>query len=318
MRSSHHAEASWRNPWSWGPRRGGGSPAARQLALRCLLLAAAAAALAPASASAQAAGPGGETVGPESPRHVWLDADGAPLPFQSDDEILEFLRTADVVSQKTTESGVTRPSKLLLERDGVRAHAILRWIDDEKRRTRIGERFYIRFVDRYASECAAYVLARQIGLDFVPPAVLRKVGRNPGSVQIWVEKARDETAADFRPPSPVAWVKQVWDQDLFDNLILNVDRNASNILVGDDYTLWAIDHTRAFQPQAQLLSPEKLEKINRAVWDRLGAIGDDELKDLVREYLDTEQLNTLVQRRALLAEHVQRLVTERGGAAVFY
>ena len=29
---------------------------------------------------------------------VWLDADGNPLPFQTDEEILEFLRTADVVS----------------------------------------------------------------------------------------------------------------------------------------------------------------------------------------------------------------------------
>ena len=56
----------------------------------------------------------------------WTDADGKPLPFRSDEELLEFLRAAEVKSEERLSSGVTFPTKLLLEKDGVRAHAIFR------------------------------------------------------------------------------------------------------------------------------------------------------------------------------------------------
>ena len=36
---------------------------------------------------------------------------------------------------------------------------------------------------------------------------------------------------------------------LFDQLIANTDRNLGNLLIGNDWTIWAIDHTRAFRTQ---------------------------------------------------------------------
>jgi hypothetical protein len=152
----------------------------------------------------------------------------------------------------------------------------------------------------------------------VPPTVIRRIGPKEGSLQIWVEGARDETASDFRPHSPIRWMKQLWEMDLFDNLILNADRNSTNILAGQDYEFWLTDHGRAFQPMAELLSPEKLKMINRQIWDRLQALSDEELKDIVRKHLDTEQLHTLVKRRELLVELVEGLVAEKGEAKVFY
>jgi hypothetical protein len=279
-----------------------------------LLVFVAAAALAPPAALAQATAP----VAAEKPRSVWVDPEGAPLPFASDDELMEFLRTASVVSRKTTETGITKPWKLLLEKDGIRAHAIFRYVEVEKKQTRVSDRTFLRFRDSAACECAAYVLARALGLDNVPPAVPRTLRMKEGSVQIWVEDARDQKAGDFRPPNISAWVKQLWDMGLFDNLILNVDRNIGNQKVSQDYKLWLIDHTRAFQPKGELLTPEKLRKINRQAWDRLQAMSDDELQDLVRDYLDGGQVQALVQRRQLLVELVTGLVEELGEDVVFY
>jgi hypothetical protein len=105
---------------------------------------------------------------------------------------------------------------------------------------------------------------------------------------------------------------------LFDNLILNVDRNASNVIVSQGYKLWLVDHTRAFQPKNELLAPEKLRRVNRQVWDRLQAMSDDELKDLVREHLDGGQLQALVRRRRLLVERVRGIVDDLGEDIVFY
>jgi hypothetical protein len=278
---------------------------------RLLLLAGMCAALAPIAAARKAAAP-------PAPRHVWLGPSGAPLPFADDDEVLDFLRTARVVSRKTLGEGINHEQKLLLEKGGIQAHAIFRTVHVELRRRRVAGRYYARFLDDYAHECAAYRLARRLGLDDVPPAVLRRIDSTPGSVQIWVEGARDETAAGFRPPHPLAWVKQVWDRLLFDLLILNVDRNPGNVLAGPDYRLWLFDHGRAFEPQGVLLEPDALQRVNRRAWERLRGMSDEELKDVVREFLDAEQLNALVARRALLVERVERLVSEQGEAAVFY
>ncbi len=284
---------------------------ARRLGL-FLLVAGTALALPAASAQATA------SEAAEKPRSVWVDPEGAPLPFGSDDELMEFLRTASVVSQATTGTGINNAQKLLLEKDGVQAHACFREVEKEEEQVSVGGHLYLRFRDSYACECAAYALSRALGLDSVPPAVPRTMRRTKGSVQIWVEGERDETAGEFRPPNISAWVKQVWDMELFDNLILNADRNAGNILVGQDYKLWLIDHTRAFQPQGELLAPEKLRRINRQALDRLQAMSDDELKDLVREYLDAGQLNALVRRRQLLVELVRGLVDDLGEDVVFY
>jgi hypothetical protein len=254
----------------------------------------------------------------DTPGHVWLGPDGKPLPFRTDGEVLEFLRDGRVVGREKAPGGINRPDVLLLERDGVRARAIFRTARQEKRRTRIAGRYYVRFVDSYTHEGAAFVLAEHLGFDFVPPVVDRRVDSTEGTLQIWVEGTIDWTAADFRYPSPMVWVKKGWDRDFFDNLILNTDRNMGNILVGPDYEIWLIDYTRAFQPQAELLDPEKLTRVPRTAWDRLQATSDEELKDLVREYLDTEQLQALVARRSLLVKHVARLVEEHGEADVFY
>jgi len=280
--------------------------------LLCLLLACSVTAFAQPAVAAPR-----EAVPSESLTGAWMGPDGEPLPFQNHGEVLEFLRTAQVVNRKPAPEGINKPAVLTLEANGVRARAVLREVASEKKRIRIGERFYFHFFDSYANECAAYELARQLGLGFVPPVVPRGIGR-PGSVQLWIEGGRDASDKSFRPRSPMGWMKQVWDKDLFDNLILNVDRNPGNMLVGPDDELWLIDHTRAFQPNAELLAPEALQKINRKVWDRLEAMSDDELKDVVREFLSTDQLAGLLKRRELLQEKVGELVAKSGEDAVFY
>ncbi len=137
-------------------------------------------------------------------------------------------------------------------------------------------------------------------------------------MQIWVEKARDHSAEDFSPPSPIAWVRQVWGMAAFDNLAFNADRNAGNILAGEHYRLWLIDHTRAFQPRGELLSPDRVTHVSRRAWTRLLETSGDELADATREYLDPGQVVALKTRRDLLVEHIQALIDERGEAAVLF
>ncbi|MCG6925327.1 MAG: hypothetical protein LJF30_08460 [Acidobacteria bacterium] len=264
----------------------------------------------PGTASAQ-----DPAVAAERPSHIWRDVEGQPLPFQSDAEILEFLRTAEVKERKRTDTGVAGAEKLLLEKDGTRAHACFRVVDIEKNNVTYG-RFYFDFRDSYRHECAAYELARWLGLDFVPPTVLRRVDGKDGSVQIWLENALGSQG--FEPPDVRAWTSQVWDKDLFDNLILNVDRNLGNVLRDEQYKLWLIDHTRAFQPERELPNPEALARVRRQIWDRLLETTKEDLKELLGDYLDGKQLTSLAKRREALIKHVRGLIAERGEDAVLY
>ena len=42
----------------------------------------------------------------------WLDPDGKPLPFQSNVEVEEFLRTAEIVSRERVGAGLNNPLKV--------------------------------------------------------------------------------------------------------------------------------------------------------------------------------------------------------------
>jgi len=259
-----------------------------------------------------------DTASGEISRHVWLDAEGETLPFQGNTEIEGFLREARVVEREAIGVGINRMDRLLVERDGVRAHAVFRTVESVEENISIGGRLYLRFKDSWANECAAYAVAQLFGMDNVPPTVRRHLDRQQGSMQIWVEKARDHTAEDFRPTSPIAWVKQTWGMFAFDNLIFNADRNAGNILAGEHYRLWLVDHTRAFQPRTELLSPERVVRLSRRAWARLLETSEDQLADATREFLDPDQVIALKERRKRLVDHIQKLIDTQGEEAILY
>jgi hypothetical protein len=248
---------------------------------------------------------------------VWKSPEGKPLPFDNEEKVLDFLRTAEVVESTDIPVGITRPLRLILEKDGVRARAAFRYEEVDRRNVSIEGRHYRRFRDSCRFECAAYRLSRLLGLDKVPPTTDRKFQGRSGSVQIWVEGSLDERAGDFKPPRPLDWVRQTWDRDFFDNLILNVDRNSTNVVVDPSYRLWLIDHTRAFQPVPELLDPEGVTRVNRVMWARLKGLDEATLHGALGLYLDGEEMMCLLRRRELLIEHVDRLVAERG-EGVFY
>lgn len=247
----------------------------------------------------------------------YLGPGGEPLPFASDDEVLDFLRTAEVIHEEVLEEGRNGTLKVLLERDGVRAHAAFRTVSFTRANLEVGERVFSEFRDSHRYECAAYELSRMLGLGRVPPVVPRTLKGQEGSLQLWIERAKDETSERFRPPEAGRWARQLWSMYLFDNLVFNIDRNSGNILVDSRYDLWLIDHTRAFQLIPELLD-ERVIRVERSVWKRLEALNDYELQLRLGEHLDARELRALARRCELLVAHIKKLLLERGEALVLY
>jgi hypothetical protein len=257
-----------------------------------------------------------------APRRTWKGPDGQPLPFQSDEELLEFLKTAKVVEIKGIPEGITAPQKVLLEKDGVQAHAVFRAIDMEKLNYNTGTSVDMLFRDHYIFEPAAYHLSLLLGLDNVPPATTRSVGGRSGSIQIWLEGAMNETARRKRglqAPNKQYWGKQLQTMHLFDTLIYNMDRNSGNILVGPDWKVWFIDHTRAFRRYEDLKDAKKLvQNCERGLLERLRKLDPDEVKTKLSPYLRPNEIKAIMKRRDQLVRYLDGLIAKKGENRVLF
>jgi len=250
---------------------------------------------------------------------VWRDVDGRPLSFQGDEELVAFLREAEIVHVEELGSGSTNPKKVVLERGGVRAHAIFRDVDLEVRRIWHGDRFHMFFHDKAVAEVAAYRLARLLGLDTVPPAVVRSLGGQRGSLQMWLEGAmtnRQRLERRLRPPRPGRWFRQVRRLHVFDNLIYNDDRHQGNLLVDERWKLWMIDHTRAFQRDPRLRDPERITHVDADMWRRLRVLPEEAFRSALDGLLSGGEIDALLERRARLVTLVNELIASRGESAV--
>ena len=274
------------------------------------------AAPAPAPAAVAQAPPGATTA------FRWVDPDGKPLPFQSEEELLVFLRTAEVKSQKHLSTGVTFPTKVLLEKDGVRANAVFKDVNEERSTPTFGGgRDDLYFKDSYIYEPAGYQMSLLLGLDNVPPTTLRKLDRRNGSIQIWVEHAtnggtlmKDKVA----PPDEQRWNKQLQMMNVFDALIYNTDRNSGNFIVTPDWKLWMIDHTRAFRRNPTLQNPDGITQCERGMYQHLKALDEATIRERLKEYLSVFEMDALLKRRVLLLERLDKLIAERGADKVLY
>jgi hypothetical protein len=252
----------------------------------------------------------------------WMGADGKPLPFESEEDVLEFLRTAKVVTIEDIPRGVTHPRKVVLEKDGIRMNACFRDVDIFKpifRDPRTGPKRNFR--DYHGYECAAYELSRLIGLDKVPPVVPRTINRTKGTLQAWVENAMlelDRQKKKIQPPNRWRWMMESQLREIFDQLIGNDDRNQGNLLIDRDWCCWLIDHTRAFRSFTKLRKPEVIRYCERRVWERLQNLDETEISERLSPFLNEKERNAVMKRRAALVKHIQHLIDERGEGKVLF
>ena len=277
---------------------------------------------APTGDPSNRAKPAPDQVGLIPGRGAWLGADGKPLPFVSDEQVIGFLRTARVVSRKHTEVGVTRPYKVLLERDGLEMHAVFRDVSVHQRMVRMSDgSTKLNFRDESLFELAAYRLSRLLGLDNVPPVVERRIGDRKGTLQAWVEGAmteKERREKGLQAPNPLQWVRQVQVMSLFDDLICKQDRNTGNVLIDAAWKLWMIDHTRAFCRNKEPKTSQDIRSCPTGMWERLQKLDKDVVRKQMSGILLLAEVNGLMDRRDRLVELLQKLIDEKGERAVLF
>lgn len=263
----------------------------------------------------------GAAVTPAAARGPWRGPGGEPLPFHTEDEVLAFLRQAEVVQKKEIPQGVNKPLKVRLRRAGVEANAVFRTVNLKKARHETGGEIILDFHDSYVYECAAYQVNRLLGLDHVPPCVLRSLGRRKGTMQLWIEDAMTEEERrrkNIQPPVAIDWVRQQQTMRIFDGLIYNFDRNQGNMLIDRDWKLWFIDHTRSFHKSTRVEDLERITWVERGLWEKLRSLARSQLEERLGGMIESERIDAVLERRDVLVRHLEKRIAELGEGVVVY
>lgn len=246
--------------------------------------------------------------------------DGSELPLRDNAEIERALSEGSIEEISVLSTGTTGVERLVLKYGDVRLRAAFRHVDQYERNIRLRDgTAFAGFYDRYSAECAAYELSLMLGLDMIPPAVIRRVDGRPGSLQLWVEEAMTEgerATQNLQPPQAMVWRRQQATMRAFDALVHNSDRNTGNSLIDENWNLWLIDHSRTFQIPRGSVEFSGLSQIPGFLYDAIAALEESAVRERLGDYLERPQISALWERREQLLEHFDRLIEERGRGAV--
>jgi hypothetical protein len=238
------------------------------------------------------------------------------------EQIKQFLLTAKVVGSRDAKKGITGTKRLTLSDGTVTHDASFQSIDEHKSEKQVGMGTEMNFVDSYKYNIAAYALAELLGMDdMLPVYVERKWHGETGSLSWWLPVKMDDAERfkkKLEPPDPDKWNRQMHRIRVFDELVYDSDPNLTNVLIGEDWTVWRIDFSRAFRRNKDLRGPKNLVKCDRQLFEKLKALKADELTEKTKPYLTKDEVNGVMARRDKIVATFQTLIAEKGENEVLY
>ncbi len=247
---------------------------------------------------------------------VLVGALSTPVAAQFTDEELaqretweEFLASAEIVeSEQMGESeGVTRPWKLLLRGGGVESKAV--WKNVEGRKG--------GFWECWKCEMAAYRMDKYLGVNAVPPAIVRRF-KGDGAIVLWIDtwmdgRTKQEEKIPVAGPRIGHWNERTALQRAFDNLIGNIDRHLGNVLITEDWRIILIDHTRAFRSDKKSMKKllyvgkeKPMKRLPRNFVEKVKALDEATLREVVGDSLNDKEITAVLARRVLLLDEIEK------------
>jgi len=225
-------------------------------------------------------------------------------------EFEEFLASAKLDRVEEMPVGVTKPLRGYFAAGGLLESMSFKGIQPGR---------YNGFWESYRSEIAAYELDKLLELQMIPPTVEKRVEGSLGAAVMWVKpvKSFKEMGGPPTPPGVhmARWNKQILRAKMFDCLIYNKDPNLGNWLVDPAWNLIVIDHTRAFTADKKFA--HDLQRVDSELWQRMKALTEEQLTEALGKWIDKRGIRGMLARRDMMQAHIDKLVAEKGEAAVF-
>ena len=96
----------------------------------------------------------------------------------------------------------------------------------------------------------------------------------------------------------------------------DADRNKTNMLYTSGWKLYMVDFTRAFRMWDRLQHPGRLGTIDGWLFERLKALTDAAINQVLRPLLTDFEVSAVRKRRDRLVGHFEDLIEQKGEALV--
>jgi len=251
-------------------------------------------------------------------------ASAADIDFRtySDAEKEKFLLSAKIVSASEIGHGVTHPVKVQMELAGVIHDASIQIIDKEMPDFFGTDGTRVSMRDSWRFNIGAYKIDRLLGLNMVAVAVQRAYLSKPAGFSWWVDDVMFEEAErikkDIAPPDPESFDRQRSLTYVFDELILNIDRNLSNLLITKGWKLALIDHSRSFTAYRGIRNKENLKRCSRSLFEAMKTLASASVAKATGAYLVGSERDALLSRRDRIVEFFQARIKEKGEENVLF
>jgi hypothetical protein len=236
-------------------------------------------------------------------------------------EMEAFLSKGSINHRRDAGAGVTGSSRVTLSDGRITHDAHVQAVDIARSVFDAGKATELNFKDTYRYNIAGYRLAQAIGLQTVPMSVERNVEGKPAAVTWWVDDVMMDEKGRLNKktvgPDPQRFAKQIQVMKIWDELIQNKDRNQGNLLWTSDWTLWLIDHTRAFRLDKKLQNPNDLTRCERSLLDGLRRLTAESLAKAVGASLTRAEQEAVMARRDLLVKHFEERMAKLGEGILF-
>lgn len=176
--------------------------------------------------------------------------------------------------------------------------------------------------DSWRYNIAAYRVDRLLELNMVAVAARRPLRGKPGAISWWVDDVMfeevDRIKKGIEAPNPEEFDRQRAVSRVFDELIINIDRNLSNLLITKSWRLALIDHSRAFVAYHGIRNEANLTRCSRALLEKLKALTSQAVARVADSYLTTAEIQALIARRDRLVDFFEKASREKGEANVMF
>jgi hypothetical protein len=240
----------------------------------------------------------------------------------SKEEMEAFLLKGKITRTRDAGGGVTASARGTMT-DGRITHDVhIQNVDISQSVFEAGKSTELNFKDNFKYNVAGYRLAQLLGLNTVPMSVERVVNGKDSAVTWWVDDVKMDEKERMKKktlgPDPIRTTKQIQIMRIFDELIQNRDRNQGNILWTSDFTMWLIDHTRAFRLGKTLLKPEQLTRCERGLLEKMRAMTPESLSQAVGNSLTKPEQEALLARRDAIVKLYEEKIAKLSELAVLF
>ena len=179
--------------------------------------------------------------------------------------------------------------------------------------------------DSFMYGLAAYELDKLLDLNIIPPVVERTFNQGKASLQILVNLLWDEGERRLKnivPPDPERFFNSLEEIKIFEYLVYDISlcqqSDLQDILITDEWKIWHVDFSQAFEPEPKLIEGCEITRCSRKLYENMRQIEDKKIKSKLKKYLNEDEIEALLKRKKLIIEMIQKLIEEKGEAAVLF